>query len=87
MTTTRESFDGTPPPGPFVAYRLNGHYDFRGGSSHPGELRSARILETRPLTDDQGARLRATLTGTASFGGEGMRCFIPGVGFAVGGGA
>ena len=87
MTTTRQRFDGALPPGSLVAHRLNGHYDFRGGASQPGELRSARILESRPLTDEQSTRLRTILTAKASFGGEGMRCFIPGVGFTVGSGA
>lgn len=87
MATTRKSFDKELPYGPFNAHRLNGDYDFRGGTSQPGELRSARILESRLLTDEQSTGLRATLTATASFGGEGMRCFIPGLGFTVGSGA
>jgi hypothetical protein len=87
MSTTLQSFDRTLPPGPLVAHRLNGDYDFRGGASQPGELRSVRILDTKPLTDEQSIRLRATLTASASFGGEGARCFIPGLGFTVGAGA
>jgi hypothetical protein len=86
MSATRHSFDGTLASGLLVAHRLNGHYDFRGGVSQSGELRSARILETKPLTEEQSARLRAILTATASFGGMGMRCFIPGIGFTVGSG-
>jgi hypothetical protein len=87
MSSHKQSFDGTLPLGPFVAHRLNGHYDFHGRASQPGELRSVRILESKPLTDEQSTRLRATFTTAASFGGEGMRCFIPGVGFTVGAGA
>lgn len=86
MATKQQSFDGTLPSGPLLAHRLNGNFDFRGGVSQPGELRSARILESRPLTDEQNARLRGALTAKASFGGEGMRCFMPGVGFTVGSG-
>jgi|SRR5215468_6502064 len=87
MSTTQQSFDKTLPPGPIVAHRLNGNYDFRGSASQPGELRSVRILDTKPLTDEQSTRLRATFAAAASFGGDGMRCFIPGVGFTVGAGA
>src|SRR5947209_2984114 len=87
MISTRQSFDVTMPPGSLVAHRLNGHYDFRGGASQPGELRSVHILETEPLNEGQSTRLRAILTAKTSFGGEGMRCFIPGVGFTVGNGA
>lgn len=87
MANKQKGFDKMLPPGPIVAHRLDGHYDFRGSDSQVGELRSAGILDSRPLTNEQSARLRTTLTKTASFGGEGMRCFIPGVGFTVGSGA
>lgn len=87
MTTIRQNFDGILPPGLFVAHRLDGHYDFRDQSSQPGHLRSARILASQPLTEGQCTRLRSALIDTDSFGGEGMRCFIPGIGFTVGNGA
>jgi hypothetical protein len=86
MTTTLQSFDGVLPSGPLVAHRLNGNYESEVPSQQ-GELRSARILESKPLTDEQSTRLRAILAGKASFGGEGMRCFTPGVGFTIGSGA
>lgn len=78
------AFDKILPDGSIVAFRLSRHYDFRGGVSQPGELRSARILESRPLSDEQSKQLRAILTGERSFGGEPMRCFFPGLGFRVG---
>ena len=87
MKITKQSFDMTLPPGPVLAHRLNGDYDFRGLPSRPGYLRSTRILASSPLTDEQSARLRAALTAPDSFGGEGMRCFMPGMGFTVGSGA
>ena len=82
----RQRFDGKLPPGPFVAHRLDGHYDLHVLASQPGELRSARILESRSLTNEQTARLRDIFTAPASFGEDGMRCFVPGVGFTVGNG-
>jgi hypothetical protein len=84
MATVRKSFDGVLPPGQVVGYKLNGHYDFRGAASQPGQLRSSGILESHLLTDEQGVRLRNLLAAPASFGGEGMRCFNPGMGFSIG---
>jgi hypothetical protein len=81
-----ERFDRTLPIGLIVAHRLNGEYDLRKPSSRPGHLRSARILRSKRLADEQSNRLRATLTSIDSFGGEGARCFLPGFGFTVGGG-
>jgi hypothetical protein len=87
MTIRPNHFDRMLPAGPVVGYRLDGHYDFRSQVSQAGRLRSAGILESRPLTEEQSTRLRALLTAVDSFGGEGMRCFIPGLGFTVGDGS
>ena len=83
MPSTRNNFDMLLPPGPIFAHLLNGQHE-RDTVSKPGYLRGTRILDSRQLTDEQNARLRTTLTATNTFGGEGARCFIPGIGFTVG---
>ncbi len=87
MNAPQQNFDGLLPPGPCVAYRLNGHYDFRGESSQPGYLRSSGILASRPLTEDYSGAVRTILMTSDSFGGEPARCFMPGLGFTIGDGA
>lgn len=72
------------PQAPILAHRLDGDYDFRNPISSPGKLRSSGIRETKPLTEAQQAHIRDILHDPATFGGEGMRCFIPGLGFTIG---
>jgi len=87
MSPRSPRFDCSLPSEPIRAYRLDGVYDFKGESSKSGQLRSARILEDKQLTLTQDARVRSVFTEVASFGGEGARCFIPGLGFTIGEGA
>lgn len=72
------------PQAPILAHRLNGGYDFNNPVSSPGKLRSSAILETIPLTEAQDSRIREILNDPATFGGEVIRCFIPGLGFTIG---
>jgi hypothetical protein len=72
------------PQAPILAHRLDGDYDFNNPISSPGKLRSSPILETKPLAETQQAQIRHILNDSATFGGEGMRCFSPGLGFTIG---
>lgn len=53
-------------------------------ASRAGQLRRAGLLASRPLAIEQNARLRAVLSEEDSFAKQGMRCFIPGLGFTIG---
>lgn len=84
METEPESFDRRLPLGSIVAHKVNGFQKSMGISSEPGELRGAKIMNSKPLTEEQAARVRSIFTTETSFGDKGTRCFFPGLGFTIG---
>jgi hypothetical protein len=84
VSSRQSQFDRELPRGPIVAYRLDGTYDFHGARSTPQKLRGAGIVASGVLTAEQGVRLRSILGAVETYGGEGARCFFPGIGFTMG---
>ncbi len=78
MFSSRIDFDGAFPPGATMAHQLNGDV------SPLGDLRGYRISSNLPLSEEQARRIRTILTTPESFGGDGARCFAPGLGFSMG---
>ena len=83
MKSARIAFDGKVPDGEMIAHRLGGNYNFVVQESKPGILRSATILSSNSMTKVQCKRLESLLTTKSIFGGEGMRCFNPGLGITI----
>lgn len=74
------------PKRPVNAYILSGEFDFSAPISRPGYLRSSDILVDAVVDEMHSDHLRSIITAPDTFGGEGLRCFIPRFGFTLGAG-
>lgn len=84
--TTSDDIRGALPPGPVIAYHLEGDYDSGAPVSRPGYLRGSRILESQAVSETLSTQLRTIFLDPGSYGEDSMRCFIPRFGITAGSG-